>query len=68
MTEQKMILDLRATGMTQAEIAARLGCGQPAVCAWESGARGKKRGISGIFLRRLIELHAEIVGSNNGGA
>ncbi len=55
MNAQKIIADLLGTGLTQAALAAEVGCSQSLIAAISTGRRGKR--LSYEFGARLKEMH-----------
>jgi len=53
----KLISDLQQAGMTQAEIAASVGCSQPHISDIANGRRGKQ--LTYVVGDGLVRLHAE---------
>ena len=61
----KLISDLQQAGMTQAEIAASVGCSQPHISDIANGRRGKQ--LTYVVGAALVRLHAERVASHSAG-
>lgn len=59
----KLISDLQQAGMTQAEIAASVGCSQPHISDIVNGRRGKQ--LTYVVGDGLVRLHAERVASHS---
>ena len=56
MTLKTLISDLREVGMTDAQIAASIGCSTSTVNMWVNGKRGVK---TGNYILGLSRLHAQ---------
>lgn len=56
MSLQKIVLDLRKTGLTDVEIADAIGSGTSTVNMWANGNRGVK---TGDYMLKLFALHME---------
>lgn len=62
---QTIISDLQKAGLSQAEIAEKIGVKQPTVCSLSKGATKEPRFFAGDT---LISLHREICGDQEGAA
>ena len=58
MDTQKITLQLLATGVTQQELANRVGCSQSTINAFANGNRGSRPTFA--IGQRLVELHKEL--------
>ena len=59
---RQIIADLRRAGMTQAEIAKRVGASQQYICDLEAGNRGKRIEFAFSLGQGLHDLHKERCG------
>lgn len=60
-----LITQILATGMSQAEVASRLGISQTHVSCIASGKRGKRVGFE--LGQRILRLHSELITEESDG-